>query len=77
MLQVTDELSSKAFRLMALAVGTLPNVSKLDVQHMSQQQLEKRAEKLEMLGLIVLTNHVRPDSRSTVTELQDKYEPFC
>ena len=35
-LQVTDELSSKAFRLMAVAVGVLPKVAKLDLQHMSQ-----------------------------------------
>ena len=69
---MTDELSSKAFRLMALAMGVLPDISKLDLQHMTQQQLEKRAHKLELLGLIVLTNHVRPDSRQTVTELQDK-----
>ena len=72
-LQVTDELSSNAFRLMALAVGVLPKVANLDLQQMSQQQLERRAEKLEMLGLIVLTNHIKPDSKNTVTELQDKY----
>lgn len=70
--QVTDELSSKAFRLMALAVGVLPKVSQLDVQRLSQQQLEKRAHKLELLGLVVLTNPIKPDSRNTVTELQDK-----
>lgn len=72
-MQVTNELSSKAFRLMALAVGVLPRLSKLDVHRLSQKQLEKHATKLELLGLIVLTNPIKPDSRNTVTELQDKY----
>ena len=71
-MQHTDELSSKSFRLMALAMGVLPDVSNMDLQRMSQQQLEQQAENLQMLGLLLLTNHVRPDSKSTVTELQDK-----
>ena len=73
-MQTTDELSSRSLRLMALAVGVLPDVHNLDVQRMSQQQLEEKAVHLELLGLLMLTNRLRPDSKRTVAELQDKYD---
>ena len=57
---------------MALAVGVLPKIHKLDLSAMSQQDIEAHAEKLEMLSLIVLTNHVRSDSKATVTQLQQR-----
>ena len=57
---------------MALAVGTLPHVHQLDLSVMSHQDIEARAENLEMLSLIVLTNHIRPDSKTTIRELQDR-----
>ncbi len=65
-------MSSKSFRLMALAVGVLPHVHKLDLSLMSQQEIESHAHKLELLSVIVLTNHVRPDSKATITQLQDR-----
>ena len=52
-------------------MGTIPNLGNLDVHHMSQQQIEARAVDLKLLGLVVLTNFVRPDSKSTISELQD------
>lgn len=55
---------------MAMAVGTVPNVHRLDLTCMSQQQVSAHATDFELLCLIVLTNHVRPDSRDTVTQLQ-------
>ena len=72
-LQVCEEWSSKGFGLMALAVGVLPNVHKLDLSVMSQQEIEVHAEGLQMLSMIVLTNNVRLDSRPSVTQLQERY----
>jgi len=69
--QVVDDFSSKSFRLLAVAVGTIPNVGNLDVHHMSQQQIEAHAVDLELLGLVALTNFVRHYSKSTISELQD------
>lgn len=69
--QVVDEYSSKGFRLLAMAVGYLPELASLDLQSTSQQQLEKMCTQVELLGLVVMSNHVRPDSRETVTQLQE------
>ncbi len=71
-LQLIEEWSSKSFRVMALAVGILPLVHKLDLSLMSLQDFESHAHNLEMLSMIVLTNHVRPDSRATVGMLQER-----
>jgi len=68
---VVDDFSSKSFRLLAVAVGTIPDVGNLDVHHMSQQHIEAHAVDLELLGLVALTNFVRHDSKSTISELQD------
>lgn len=70
-MQVVDDFSSKSFRLMAVAVGTIPDVGRLDVHHMSQQQIEAQAVDLKLLGLVALTNFVRRDSKATISELQD------
>ncbi len=56
---------------MAVAMGTVPNVGNLHVHHMSQQQIEAQAVDLKLLGLVALTNFVRHDSKSTISELQD------
>ena len=56
---------------MAMAVGTVPNVHQLDLSRMSQQQVSAHAIGFELLCLIVLANHVRPDSKETITQLQD------
>ena len=56
---------------MAMAVGTIPNVHQLDLSRMSQQQVSAHATGFELLCLIVLSNHVRPDSRDTLTQLQE------
>ena len=69
--QVVDDYSSKGYRLLAMAVGTLPTLNEADLSGLSQQQLEMRCSQIELLALVVLTNHVRPDSRDTITQLQD------
>ena len=58
---------------MVMAVGVVPNVHQLDLVRMSQQQLEAEAMNFELLGLIVLSNPVRPDSKTTMTRLQDRW----
>ncbi len=68
--QVVDEYSRKSFRLMALAVGNLSDVHQLNLAGMSQQQVEAQADSFRLLGLIVLANHVRQNSRGTVLQLQ-------
>lgn len=40
---------------------------------MSQQQIEARAVEIQLLGLVILTDRVRPDSKSTISELQEGY----
>lgn len=52
-----------------MAVGTIPNVNKLNVSQMTQQQVAAHASGFELLGLIVISNHARPDSRNTIVEL--------
>ena len=55
---------------MAMAVGVLHDVHQLDLPRMSLAEIEAHATQLELLGLIVLSNQIRPDSRDTITQLQ-------
>ena len=55
---------------MAMAVGVLHDVHQLDLPRMSLAEIEAHALQLELLGLIVLSNQIRPDSRDTITQLQ-------
>ena len=70
-MQVVNNFSRKSFRLMALAVGTLPNVDSLELPALSLQQAESHVQSFELLGLIVLTNPIRADSRHTIAQLQE------
>ena len=69
--QVVDEHSSRSFRMLAIAAGVVHGVSKLDLSSMSLPQLEGRC-KLQLLGLTVLTNHLRPESKTVISELHDR-----
>ncbi len=69
--QIRDGFSSNSFRLMAMAVGVIPDVHELDLLRMTQQQVEAHVTHMELLCLMVLTNNIRLDSKSTMTELQD------
>lgn len=70
---MVDDYSSKSFRLLAMAMGTIRNASKLNLAHMTPQQVEASATQVCLLSLIVLTNNVRPDSKDTIAHLQDGY----
>ena len=70
--QVIDDYSSKSFRLLAVAVGVTPNVHKLDPPRMTQQQVKGCAVSMKLLGLVVLTNSVREDSKETISQVQDR-----
>ena len=39
---------------------------------MTQKQLEQQVEGLELLGLLVLSTPLRPDSQRTISELQQQ-----
>ena len=67
------EYAGKSFRLLALAVGTLQGVSATELAEWDLQQAEARCGPLDLLGLQVLSNHLRPGSKETITNLQDKY----
>jgi len=69
--QVVDDYSSKSFRLLAMAVGVIPNAEQLNLAMMTQQQVEACAVHMQLLSLVVLTTKVRPDSKDTITHLQE------
>ena len=52
-LQVRDGYSSKSFRLMALAVGIIPDVHNMDLLRMTQQQVEAHVTHMQLLCLVV------------------------
>ncbi|KAL0030950.1 hypothetical protein WJX79_003464 [Trebouxia sp. C0005] len=70
--KVVDHHASQSHRLLAVACGVLHNVAKLDLASMSLQALERCAGHMELLGLVVMTNHVRADSKDTISHLQDR-----
>ena len=70
--QVIDDFSGRSFRLLALAKGWLRGVSQEALTHMTQEQLEQQVGRFELLGLLVLSNHLRSDSRDTITQLQQQ-----
>ena len=72
-LQVVDDWTSRSFRLLALAVGTIKNFSRLNVNTLTLQQAEAAASHMSLLGVMVVTNQLRADSRDTISQLQDEY----
>ena len=64
--------AGQSFRLMALAVGTLRHASLSDLASMDQQQAERCCSHMDLLGLVVLSNHLHPASQKTITELQER-----
>lgn len=66
-----DEYSSRSFRLLASAVGVVHHAHQLDLPRMTQQQIEAAATDMQLLGLVVLTNSVRDDSRDTISQVQE------
>ena len=75
--QVLVELAGQSFRLMALVVGTLRNVEQSELARMEQPQAEQLCSQLELLGLLVLSNHLHPASKDTISHLQDRSITWC
>ncbi|KAA6428240.1 MAG: hypothetical protein FRX49_01836 [Trebouxia sp. A1-2] len=63
--QLVDEWSAQSYRVLAVAMAQVPNVAKLDLASMSQQQVEDQAGPFELLGLGILSNHLNSDSKAT------------
>ena len=75
--QVIDDYSSRSFRVLAVAAGKLHGLDQVDMSSAILQQLEGGCE-LHLLGLTVLSNHLRPESKVTISHLQDRLSPpFC
>ena len=70
-MQVIDDFSGRSFRLLAMAKGVLRGDPQA-LMLMSQEQLERRVKDFELLGLLVLSNHLRSDSIDTITALQQQ-----
>ena len=64
--------AGQSFRLIALAVGSLRGTEPGEVEGLGQQQAEARCGPMDLLGLLVLSNELRPRSRDTITNLQDQ-----
>ena len=71
-MQVVDHYCGQSFRLMALAKGVLREQDRQSLCLMCQEQLEKHVKRFELLGLLVLSNQLRKDSKPAITELQQK-----
>ena len=71
---MVDDYASNSFRLLAIACGSLRDVAKLDLASMTLQALERCAGHMDLLGLVVMTNHLRTDSKETISHLQDRCE---
>ena len=68
---MVDSYSGQAYRLLAIAGRRMHKVGNLNFGAMTQQQVESRAGPLDLLGLFVLSNHLRPDTKQTIAHLQD------
>ena len=68
-----DDYSRRSFRLLATAIGVIPDVDQLDLPCMTQQQVESCALSIQLSALVVLTNSIRPDSKDTISEVQEGY----
>ncbi|DBB06818.1 TPA: hypothetical protein ACH3X3_009479 [Trebouxia sp. C0006] len=69
--KVVDDWTSRSFRLLALAAGTVKHFSRLNASSLTLQQAEAAVSHMSLVGVMVVTNQLRPDSRDTIAELQD------
>ena len=67
-----DTYSGHSFRLMALAMGVIPGVADMDLMHTPQAHIETCARPLRLLGLIVLSNPIKADSKEIIGMLQEQ-----
>lgn len=74
LLQVVDRSISQGLRPVALAMGHMDvDMQELDMDALTLQQAQDLATKLDLLGLKLLSNYTRTDSRETVQQLQEQY----
>ena len=66
------EYATQSFRLLAVAVGELKHVTSEELVGMTQQDAEAKAGHMDLLGLLVLSNHLRASSKDTIVHLQEK-----
>ena len=71
--QFVDAWSGQSYRVLAVAMADLPNPANLDLARMSQQQVEDHASRFQLLGLIILNNHINSHSKATVKQLQERW----
>ena len=71
-MQKIDDLARSGFRILAMCKGRLKGLSKEALARLSQEQLEARVDRFTLLGLLVLSNSLRPDSKETITKLQQQ-----
>lgn len=72
-MQVVLEYAGQSFRLLALAAGTLRQVTAGRLPSMSQQEAEAECDHMDLLALIVLSNSAHASSRPAITSLQKRY----
>lgn len=58
--------------MLAVASAEVLKVAKLNLTSMSQQQVEEHAGRFDLLGLMILSNHLNSDSKATVKQLQEQ-----
>ena len=71
-MQVLIEYAGQSYRLLAVAVGVVKGMTASQLASMNQQDAEALAGPMDLLGLLVLSNHLHRGSKDTVTKLQDK-----
>ena len=67
------EYAGQSYRLLALAAGTLRQVTAERLASMSQQEAEAECDHMDLLALIVLSNSAHSASRPAITSLQERY----
>ena len=55
-----------------MARGVVVGSDRETLSCMTQEQLESHAQSFELLGLLVLSNHLQTDSKVTITHLQQQ-----
>ncbi len=69
---MVDDWTSRSFRLLALAAGTIKDFGQLNMHNLTLQQAEAAVSHMSLVGVMVVTNQLRADSKDTIAELQDK-----
>ena len=58
--------------MLALAAGALTHVNAERLASMDQQEAEAHCSHMELLALLVLSNHAHPSSQDTITDLHER-----